>query len=299
MLAEGFEEFVEIVTGGSVTAAAGSLGVPRPTVSKRLARLEERLGVRLLHRTTRRMKLTKEGALFFERARRIVAAAREAEAEIQRVDEVPRGLLRMLIPPRVPEQVFTRWLAEFMEAFPEVRLDVVATDLHVDLVAEGFDVALWVGEVEDTSLISRTLVTNTEVAVASPRYLKRHGVPTTAAELADHNCVIGYKGGHVPDQRWPLVHGGWTHVGGDLMTNHDGLSVEAAKRDLGIALVIDRLVHELLDSGELVWVLPNIIGRENRARLVYPEREFLDPKVRAFVDFIASRVEGRHREPES
>lgn len=294
MVAAGFEEFVTIVDRGSVTAAAEALGLPRPTVSKRLARLEERLGIRLLHRTTRRVNLTKEGALFYERARRVVHAALDAEAEIQRLDDVPRGLLRLLIPPRVPQVVFGQWLAEFMQAFPEVSLDVVATEVHIDLVAEGFDVAMRYGVIEDTSLIARTLVTNADIAVASRQYLESHGNPKSAAELTEHNCIIGYKGSNVPDLRWPLLDGGWTHVRGDLMTNHDGLRLEAAKRHLGIALVIDRVAEELLATGDLVQVLPEIIGRQNHVRLVYPEREFADPKVRAFVDFIASRVPDTH-----
>ncbi len=290
MIAAGFEEFVSIVDHGSVTGAAETLGLPRPTVSKRLARLEERLGVRLLHRTTRRMKLTEPGELLYERARRVVHAAREAEAAVQRLDDVPRGLLRVLIPPGVPAGIFTQWLAEFLQAYPEVSLDVVGTDVHVDLVAEGFDVALRYGTIEDTSLVSRTLVTNSAIAVASPRYLQARGTPTVAEELAGHNCIIGYTGNNVPDPRWPLLDGGWTHVGGTLMTNHAGLRLEAANRDLGIAIVIDRIAKDLLASGDLVWVLPEIIGRRDHARLVYPDREFLDPKVRAFVDFIATRV---------
>jgi DNA-binding transcriptional LysR family regulator len=290
MLADGFEEFVAIVDGGSVTRAAEALSLPRPTVSKRLARLEERLGVRLLHRTTRRMDLTREGALFYERARRVVRAAREAEAEIQRLDDVPRGLLRVLIPPRVPQGTFTQWLAEFMAAYPEVSLDVVGTDVHLDLVDEGFDVALRYGAIEDTSLIARTLATTTEIAVAAPDYLERRGGPTSAAGLAEHNCVIGYTGSNVPDLKWPLLDGGWVHVSGDLMTNHDGLRLEAAARGLGIALVIESVAAELLASGGLVRVLPEVVGRRNHARLVYREREFIDPKVRAFVDFLVSRV---------
>ncbi len=295
MTAAGFEEFVSIVDHGSVTGAATALALPRPTVSKRLARLEERLGVRLLHRTTRRMKLTEHGELLYERARRVVLAAREAEAAVQRVDDVPRGLLRVLVPPRVPETVFMQWLAEFLEAYPEVSLDVVGNDLHLDLVAEGFDVALRSGEIEDTSLVSRTLVANFEIAVASPGYLAARGTPTSAADLADHDCIIGYRSNNVPDPRWPLLKGGWVPVGGKLMTNHGGLRLEAAKRGLGIAMVVDRMARELLDDGTLVRVLADTVGRRNDARLVYPNREFLDPKVRAFVDFIVSRIEADRR----
>ena len=290
MIGAGFEEFVSVVEHGSVTGAAEKLGLPRPTVSKRLARLEERLGVRLLHRSTRRMKLTEQGELLYERARRVVHAVREAEAAVQRHDRVPRGLLRVLIPPRVPEAIFTRWLAEFLQTYPEVSLDVVSTEHHVDLVAEGFDVALRNGPVEDQSLMSRTLVVNAEIAVASPKYLEEHGTPQSAADLADHNCIVGYSGKNLPNPRWPLVAGGWTPIGGKLMTNHVGLRLEAAKRHLGIAIVVDRVAKDLIDEGELVSVLPEIIGRRDVARLVYPDREYLDPKVRAFIDFIVSRL---------
>lgn len=290
MLAAGFEEFVAIVENESVTGAAETLDLPRPTVSKRLARLEERLGVRLLHRTTRRMRLTAQGEVLYERARRVVHEARAAEAAVRRLDNVPRGLLRVLIPPRVPAPVFTQWLAEFLQTYPEVSLDVVGTDEHVDLVAEGFDVALRHGEIADTSLVSRTLVTNAEIAVASKDYLRARGTPTTADDLADHDCIVGYGGGNVPTPRWPLLAGGSTNVAGDLMTNHVGLRLEAAKRGLGIALVIDRLAKELLEAEELVWVLPGIVGRRDQVRLVYPDREFLDPKVRAFVDFMTARI---------
>lgn len=295
MVAAGFEEFVAVVDSGSVTAAARVLGVPRPTVSKRLARLEERLGVRLLHRTTRRITLTEHGELLYERARRVVHAAHEAEAAVRRLDDEPRGLLRVLIPPRVPEGVFTRWLAEFLQKYPEVSLDVVATDLHVDLVGEGFDVALRHGAIADTSLISRTLATNTEIAVASPRYLDTFGYPTTIEHLAEHNCIIGYTGSNVPNPRWPLLDGGWTAVSGTLVTNHVGLRVEAARCDIGIAIVVDRIAAQALAEGELIHVLPNLVGRLDRACLVYPEREFLDPKVRAFVEFIAACVDEAHR----
>jgi DNA-binding transcriptional LysR family regulator len=298
MLADGFEEFVAIVDGGSVSAAAKALDLPRPTVSKRLARLEERLGVRLLHRTTRRMTLTEAGDLLYQRARGVVHAAKEAESAVQRLDDVPRGLLRVVVPSRVPEETFTRWLTEFLEAYPELSLDVVASESHVDLVAEGFDVALRAGVIEDQSLVSRTLVVNTEIAVASPDYLREHGEPQSAEELSAHNCIVGYKGSNVPDPLWPLLDGGVTRVRGTLTTNQVVLRLQAARRHLGIALVIDSMARELCERGELVHVLPGVVGRRDHARLVYPDREFVPPKVRAFVDFIVSRVQARRPEAE-
>lgn len=282
-----------MVEHGSVSKAAEALGAPRPTVSKRLARLEERLGVRLLHRTTRRMSLTAHGERLFEKARRVVRAAEEAEADVQRVDDVPRGLLRVQIPSAVPQATFTGWIAEFLQTFPEVSLDLVGGEQHVDMVSEGFDVALRNGPIGDQSLMSRTLVVNQEIAVASPTYLERRGTPESVADLAGHNCIIGYRGGNVPDSRWPLLTGGSVAVQGDLMTNHVGLRLEAAKRHLGIAMLVDRLVAPELADGSLLRVLPDLIGRRDVARLVYPERRLLEPKVRAFIDFMVSKVKNR------
>jgi len=290
MTGSGLVEFVAVVDSGSVTGAARALGVPRPTISKRLARLEARLGVRLLHRTTRRMTLTKPGAVLYEKARRVVEAAHEAEDAVLRLDDVPRGRLRILVPPRVPEETFTRWLTSFLTQFPEVSLDVVATDVHVDLVAEGFDVAMVYGPMQDVSLVSRTLVINQVIAVASPTYLQTHGTPACANDLAQHNCLSGYAGGTVPVLHWPLVDGGSVRVQGSLSTNHAGLRLEAARRHVGITLVVDRTATQALESGELVPVLPGIVGRTDHVRLVYPHREFLDPKVRAFVDFMVDRI---------
>lgn len=293
MLASGFEEFVAVVEQGSVSKAAEALGTPRPTVSKRVARLEERLGVRLLHRTTRRLTLTHHGERLFEKARRVVRAAEEAEAAVQRLDDVPRGWLRVQIPAGVPEGVFTRWLADFLQTYPQVSLDVVGSETHGDLVAEGFDVALRYGPEGDLSLMSRTLVVNQEIAVASPRYLAERGTPETADDLDGHNCIVGYAGGQVPVPRWPRLGGGQVAVRGDLMTNHAGLRLEAAKRHLGIAMVVDRAAREALAAGELVHVLPDVVGRRDVVRLVYPERRLLEPKVRAFIDFMVEKVSRR------
>ncbi len=288
--ADGFEEFVAIVDGGSVTAAADALGLPRPTLSRRLARLEERLGTRLLHRTTRRMTMTPHGEVLYAKARRVVYSAREAEAAVRRLDGVPRGLLRVSTPTAMPS-TFAGWIVDFLGVHPEVSIELLSSSLHVDLVAEGFDVALRAGEVEDPSLVVRTLGRDARVAVASPKYLAEHGVPTQPEDLDEHNCIVGYKAGTVPELRWPLHDGRWVPVSGSFIANEMGLRLDAAKRDLGIALVIERAATTPLASGELVVVLPEVLGRRERLSLVYPERTFMEPKVRAFVDFLAARIE--------
>lgn len=288
--AEGFEEFVRVVDEGSVTAAARALDLPRPTVSRRLARLEERLGVRLLHRTTRRMNLTPAGERLYARARQLVDAAREVESEVRRLDGVPRGLLRISMPNGMPNAVIAKWMREFLERYPEVEIELFATGVHLDLLAEGIDVALRSGPIEDPSLIARTLVVNDTIVVASPDYLERRGAPTTAEALAEHDCILAYRLGKVPQRRWPLLDGGSVAVSGRLKTNQLQLRVEAARIGLGIALVLHPSAAEYIERGELVHVLPEIVGRRDRVNLVYVDREYLDPKVRAFIDFFAAQV---------
>ncbi len=288
-LAEGFEELVAIVEHGSVTAASAALGLPRPTVSRRLARLEGRLGVRLLHRTTRRMKLSPQGEVLYPKARRVVLAARDAEAEVRRLDGMPRGLLRISAPMGLPA-IFAEWMAGFLALHANVQLEVVASATHVDLMAEGFDLALRAGPIEDPSLIARTLVITEMIAVASPSYLASRGTPATVEDLVDHDCIVSYRMGKVPEQRWPLLDGGWVAISGRFKTNQMELRVEAARQGQGIALVAEPLAAAHVEQGELVHVLPGVLGRSDRVSLVYADREYLDPKVRAFSAFFVERV---------
>ena len=207
--AEGFEEFVAVVEAGSLTAAAEALGLPRATLSRRLARLEERLGVRLLHRTTRRLTLSLAGERLYETARQVVRMAKESEADVQRLDGVPRGLLRVSLPAGLHRPMAT-WVAEYMRAYPEVQVELVGSPERVDLVGEGFDLALRATEPEDASLVARTLARVRLLAVAhaavprraraaqvpgGPRPARLHrglsGRPRARAALADPRRRLG------------------------------------------------------------------------------------------------------------
>lgn len=285
-----------MVEAGSITAAAEALGLPRPTLSRRLARLEERLDVRLIRRTTRRLALTREGDALYARARPIVRHALEAEATVRRLDGVPRGRLRCSIPTETPQGVFPGWVADFMTRYPEVDVEMVASSEHVDLVGEGFDVAMRVGPVDDTSLIARTLTKNEHIAVASPTYLRHAGTPTRLDELSAHECILGFRAGTVPEDEWPTRDGGKVRVQGRLASNQMGFRLAAARHDVGIAFLPDRTVREDLTSGALVCVLADEVGRTEHVRLVYPEREYLDPKVEAFVEHIASSLQASRQQ---
>lgn len=273
-------EFAAVVEAGSVTAAARALGIPRATLSRRVSGLEDELGVRLLHRTSRRMVLTPAGEELNRRARRLVADTDEAWAAVRRLDDVPRGLLRVSATTAFLDEL----VVAYLEEFPEVQIEVRSTTRHVDLIGEGVDVALRFGEVRDPSLIVRKVVAGRRRVVAAPAYLARRGTPRQARDLADHTCLVGFGGDFTPQRRWPLVAGGGVEVGGRLAANDIGVLAASARAGLGLALLPDAAVAESVASGALVVVLDGVVEADASISLVYADREFIDPKVRVFVD---------------
>lgn len=284
--------FSRIVESLSLSRAAAELGVPRATVSRRLARLEERLGARLLRRTTRRLSLTDAGEAFYRHARLVLDAVSAAEASVRRVDDVVRGDLRVSVPP-ILTHGFHVMICEFARRYPEVRLQIQYTTRRVDLQRDGYDVALRAGPDLEPGLVARTLARDSLVTVASPGYLERHGHPRSVKDLKQHRCLLGFARGELPEAYWPLLDGGKLHVEGNLVSNEVTLLAEAARGGLGIALLPALFVRPLLESGELVRVLPAQLGVAASIAVVYLEREFVPPQIRAFVDFLASWV---HRE---
>lgn len=284
--AEGYEVFVAVVEAGSISAAARGLGTPRETLSRRLSRLEERLGVRLLHRQSRSLVVTPAGQALYDRARPLVAAAQEAEAAIRRLDGVPRGLLRVSMPPSSPDLPLSEFIFSFLKEHPEVQLELDTTARHVDLIGEGLDVALRAGVTTDPRLYARTLLHVRLVAVASPAYLARHGHPTTAADLAGHQLILGMQNGHSVPRSWPTLDGAGVPVRGRLCTNDIEVLQGAALAGHGIALLPDLKIKNALSTGALEVLLPDIVGAASSLSVVYVERKLMPPKVRAFVDHV-------------
>lgn len=282
--AEGFESYVAIVDAGSISAAARAIEVPRETLSRRLARLEERLGVRLLHRDTRRLVPTDAGLALYRHARPLVAAAREATAAVRALDGEPRGLLRVSVP---PGGGFAADLClAFADRYPEVQLEVMSAARHVDLIAERFDVALRAGTVHDPALVARTIWASDRVAVASPGYLAHHGAPEAPADLDHHRLILGFYAGMRPEEAWPLRAGGTVPVTGWLASNDLALQLGAALAGRGIAMLPRPYVRQAIATGTLVSVLPSILGTTTSMAVVFVERAFMLPKVRAFVDHV-------------
>ncbi len=273
-------EFLAVVRAGSISGAARELGVERATLSRRMSGLEAALSVRLMHRRTTRLVLTDAGQELHRRARRVVGDAEETWASVRRLDDVPRGLLRV----SVTGPHFRDMFLGLLQDFPELSLELRATTQHVDLVADGVDVAVRVGEIADPNLIARRVSSDRLVVVGSPDYLDANGTPATAADLASHNCIVGFSQNWIPARAWPLMAGGSVEVHGRLIANQLEFAHDAALKGLGLALMPSAVIANQIRAGQLNIALADIVGRELPTHLVYVDREYIEPKVRVFID---------------
>jgi DNA-binding transcriptional LysR family regulator len=278
--------FSKTVEARSLSRAAAELGVPRATISRRLSRLEERLGVRLIRRTTRSLALTDAGEALHRHARIVIDAVHHAEASVRRTDDAVRGELRVSVPPLI-DTSFSTMICNFARRHPEVRLHIHSTTQHVDLQRGGYDVALRASSALEPGLVARTLAREPMLAVASPAYLEAHGTPRTRRDLRHHRCLMGFARGELPQTHWPFS-GGQFQVEGAFFSNDIQLLLHAALGGLGIALLPLIMVRPHLESGALVSVLPGAIRAESHVAVVYPEREFMPPQLRAFIDAVAA-----------
>lgn len=284
--ADGFFEFVQIVEHGSIARAADAIRVPRPTLSRRLAELESAFGVKLIHRTTRRLTLTEAGQSLYERARRVMVDAESAVEDVRRQDNVPRGLLRVSLPPSFGMWMLGRTVIRYMKAYPETELEVVAKARHVDLIAERVDVAVRAGRVRDPNLVVRRLLDIQLGAFAHPAWLNTLPHPVTLETLPHTPCIRGFARGDSPESIWPLLDGGQVAIRGRLATNDPLQAMMAAIGGQGVALLPVQMAQPLVRRGELVAVLEDVVGSDGSLHVVYPSREHLAPKVRAFVDMV-------------
>lgn len=289
---DGLFEFVQIVEHGSISRAADALGVPRPTLSRRLSELEASFGVRLIHRTTRRLTLSEAGQALYARARRVIADAEAAADDVRRQDGVPRGLLRVSMPPSLGIWLLGRTVVRYMAQWPETSLEVVTTARHVDLVAERVDVAVRAGRIRDGSLVARRLVDIEIRAFAHPAWVESLGYPLTLETLARTPCIRGFMAGETPETHWPTLDGGSIAISGRIATNDPIQALMAAMGKQGVALLPVSVAEPALKRGSLVPVLTDVVGTDGSLNVVYPSREFLEPKVRAFVDMLIEDIGG-------
>lgn len=248
--------FVRAVECKGFTAAAQDLGVTPSAVSKLVTRLERRLGVRLLQRSTRHLALTAEGEIYFERVQRIVAEIEDAEADVMRFGQQPRGRVRISLGTAFATYALVPAIPEFLTRYPEVALDLVVTEYNVDMVEAGIDVAIRIGPLGDVNLVARRIGELERVIAAAPAYLERHGVPQTPEDLAQHNCLT--LAGIAGQAEWPF-HGAngvrSVPVKGNVVVNNAETLYELALLGTGLIRLADLIVGPAIRSGRLVAVL--------------------------------------------
>lgn len=282
--------FVAVVDAGSFVRAAEALDLSKTAVSRLVNDLEARLGVRLLHRTTRKLSLTPEGELFHERCRQLVDGVMEAEAELSTHAGEAIGQLRVNVPVTFGLLHLAPLWPAFMAQHPKVTLEVTLSDRMVDLVDEGFDVAVRIARLPASSLVSRQLTSTRLILCASPEYLRRHGTPQHPRELAQH-AVIAYSLLAAGDQ-WEFFSSKGSRdpipvkVSPRMRTNSGDTCTAASLQHMGLVLQPSFLVGPHLDSGALVEVMPGYRSTELGVYAIYPSRRQLTPKVRALVDFL-------------
>jgi DNA-binding transcriptional LysR family regulator len=283
--------FAAVVDAGSFVGAAEALDMSKPAVSRHVAELESRLGVRLLHRTTRRLSLTEEGEVFYARCREVLASLQEAESEITSRTGKAAGQLKVSAPVSFGLLHLAPLWAGFMARHPDVVLDLTLSDRMVDLVEEGFDIAIRIASLPSSSLVSRKLSSTRLVLCATPRYLKTHGTPKTPADLARHT-VLAYSllsSGESWEFDGPPGHAS-VKVNPRLRTNSGDTCRAVALQHLGIIIQPSFLVADELRSGALVEVMPQYRSLEFGIYAVYPSRKHVLPKVRLLIDYLVAAL---------
>jgi DNA-binding transcriptional LysR family regulator len=284
--------FTQVVDAGSLSVAARRLGLSRSAISKQLAQLENRLGARLLQRTTRRMALTEAGTDFYARCTRIVHEVEEAERGVGRLHAAPRGLLKVNAPMTFGYRHLAPAIADFLPRYPDVQVETTLNDQIVNVIEGGFDVTIRVAVLADSSLIARRLARNRIVVCGAPAYFAAHGRPSTPRDLVHHNCL---------NYTYLATGNLWHFVGprgaqsveasGSFRANNGDALQAAARAGLGLVQLPAFIVGDDLASGALETVLEHYEDRTTSIWALYPSTRHLSPKVRVFLDFLAARFE--------
>jgi DNA-binding transcriptional LysR family regulator len=279
--------FHQLAKTGSLTATARELNLTPPAVSKRLAQLEARLGVRLLNRTTRKVSLTEEGELYYREAARILSDIEQLEQTITSRRAAPRGLVRVNATFGFGHRYIAPAISKFVRQYPEVRVQLELTDTPINLADQGYDIGIRLGKLEDASMFARPIAHNRYILSAAPAYLKRQGTPKHPAELARHDCLVIRENDAYGV--WKFTHKSETEtvrVSGTLASNNGEVVRNWALEGHGIMLRSEWDLADHLRRGKLIEVLPEWRGPEADIHAVFPQRLHLSAKVRVLIDFL-------------
>ena len=278
--------FVAVVQYGGFSPAARFLGISKSAVSKRISQLEQQLGVKLLHRTTRKLSLTEAGEHYFEHALKANLAARDAEDAVAQLQGEPQGRLRINTPMSFGRLHMAPMIPEFLKKYPKIRIELVMDDKVVDLVTGGFDIAIRGGALPDSSLVARRLAPLNSVLCASPEYLHREGQPQQLDDLLQHNCLSFSYSNDVKE--WSFSKDNQRHsvvVSGSYQVNNSEALLEAVRQGLGIARLPTFVAGPDIRAGTLVALFPEYQMPAVEINAVLIERQYMPAKVRVFLDF--------------
>ncbi|WP_136680623.1 LysR family transcriptional regulator [Neptunomonas sp. XY-337] len=287
---EGISEFVAVADTGSFTAAADKLGVSTAHVSRQVSKLEQRLAVKLLYRTTRKVSLSEDGRSFFQQCRTLLEGLEDAERALSERQGMLRGKLRLTAPVTLGERAIAPLVNQFLAEHPELEITLRLTNQPLDLVEGGYDLAIRLGKLESSSMMARKLAPRIPYVCASPDYLARCGVPNTLAELEQHNCLLGTL------DYWRFQVEGRervVRVRGNLSCNSGHALLDAALQGLGIVQLPDYYVENALAQGRLVSLLAQYRIPDEGVWALYPNNRQLSPKVRQLLDHFAKAFENK------
>jgi len=285
--------FRRVVEAKNFSAVARETNMSQSTVSKHIAALEERLGTKLLNRSTRSLKLTEAGKEYYHHCIRILNDFQEAEASVGKGKIKPTGTLRISTSAAFGRTCMLPYLNEFFDSYPDINLDLVFNDDYIDLVKEGIDLAIRIGPLADSSLIARKIGSSPRVVVASPDYLVKHGRPKKPADLEKHNCLF-YSLQKSPDLWYfnSTQEGDESiRVNGRLAASSPDAICDATMEGLGISILCEWYVRKYIKDGRLKVILPDYRPTTFDIHAVYPERKFVPQKVKRMIEFLAGKIE--------
>ena len=285
---EGINEFVAVAETESFTLASKNLKISTAQVSRQITALEKRLNIKLFYRTTRKVSLTQEAQLFYQHCRNLLDGLDAAEQAITNLQSSPQGTIKISAPVTYGEQKILPLINDFVQLYSEIEVISDLSNSRVDLVEGGFDLAIRLGQLKDSSLIAKKLAVRSNYVCASPQYIKKFGEPHSLSELKNHNCLLGTR------DYWRFTEQEKEkniRVQGNIRCNSGIGLVDAALKHLGIIQLPDYYLQQHIDSGKLVTLLDNVREPPEGIWAVYPQNRYLSPKIRLLVDYLLEHLQ--------
>ena len=288
---DGISEFVYVAEYESFTRAAKELGISTAQVSRQISALEKRLNIKLLYRTTRKVSLTEEGRVFYQHCRGVLDGLDAAEQAVSNLQTKPQGRIKLTAPVTYGEQQLLPLINDFMVQYRDIEVTAFLSNQKIDLIEGGYDLAIRIGKLSDSTMMAKKLSHRTNFVCAAPAYLEKYGVPYSLVDLRQHNCLLGTR------DYWHFIENDKNadkeinlRVSGSVQYNNGHSLVDAALKSLGIVQLPDYYVQKYLESGALVSVLDDDREPEEGIWAIYPHNRHLSPKIRLLVDYLAERL---------